>query len=302
MPLHRALMAVVVVAMLAGACGGEADGDSEGMTVVATTTVLGDVVANVVGDAATVEVLMPVGVDPHAFQPSAEQAASLTRADLVVANGLGLEEGLADVLEAAAGDGANVLEIGPLVDPLPFAADADLGGLDPHVWLDPVRMANAARIIGAALTEVDGSRDWESSAAAYAGKLLATDDTVASLLQVVPEQRRVIVTNHRAFGYFAERYGFRIVGTIIPGGSTMGEPSSAELAGLVRTIEVEGVPAIFTETTESSVLAEAVADELGRDVAVVELYTGSLGEPGSGADTLIGMLETNAQRIAEALR
>jgi zinc/manganese transport system substrate-binding protein len=110
-----------------------------------------------------------------------------------------------------------------------------------------------------------------------------------------------MVTSHEAFGYFADRYGFTVAGVIIPGGSTMAEPSSEELSDLVETMREAGVRVIFTETVLSSALAEALAAELGGDVEVVELYTESLGEPGSGADTLAGMLRTNAERIASAL-
>ena len=110
-----------------------------------------------------------------------------------------------------------------------------------------------------------------------------------------------MVTNHEAFGYFADRYGFEIVGVVIPGGSTLAEPSSSELADLVEVINQSGTSAIFAETTQPSSLAEAVAAELGDDVEVVELFTESLGGPGSGAETLQEMLLTNAARISEAL-
>ena len=110
-----------------------------------------------------------------------------------------------------------------------------------------------------------------------------------------------MVTNHEAFGYFADRYGFEIIGVVIPGGSTLAEPSSAELADLVEVMEQSGTGAIFAETTQPTTLAEAVAAELGGEVEVVELFTESLGGPGSGADTLQEMLVTNAGRISEAL-
>jgi zinc/manganese transport system substrate-binding protein len=122
-----------------------------------------------------------------------------------------------------------------------------------------------------------------------------------TILDVVPAERRVLVTNHDALGYFADRYGFEVLGTVIPGGATLADPSSADLAELVATIQREEVPAIFAETIEPSVLAETVAAEVGDQVRVVELFTGSLGEEGSGAETLIDALIINARRIAEAL-
>ena len=240
--------------------------------------------------------------------------AAVESADLVIANGLGLEEGMADVLASARADGVRVLEVAPLLDPIPFGGDPgdtctpttsttedDHGSCDPHVWMDPTRMASAAAIIGEAIGAVEPSIDWSARADAYASSMRATDDTITEILAPLPPDRRTLVTNHDALGYFAARYGFTVVGTIIPGGSSLGDPSSSELADLVDVMRAEGVRAIFADTTRPSVLADAVAAELGSDVVVVPLYTGSLGEPGSGAETVAGMLTVNAQRIADAL-
>lgn len=283
-----------------GACG-DASVDTAGVRVVATTTTLGDVASNVVGDDGTVEVLLPVGADPHDYQASASQVASIQEADLVIANGLGLEEGLTDVLESAAADGANVLTVAPRLDPLPFGGADATAGDDPHVWLDPLRMAAATRIVAEELARIDSSIDWIGRGNAYADALTTADEDIQATLAVVPPANRKLVTNHDALGYFASRYGFEVVGVVIPGGSTLSEPSSAQLTELVTIVEQEQVQAIFAESTNPEVLADAVAAEVGGEVVVVELFTGSLGEPGSGAATLIDMLTTNAQRIAEAL-
>lgn len=316
MGIHRlGNVALIVMALLTAGCGTGSDvTDEPRLRVVATTTVLGDVVENIVGDDATVEVLTPVGADPHDFQASAAQVALINQADLVVANGLGLEEGLEDVLEAAAADGALVLEVAPLVDPIPFGFEtehedeadheehedeADHGGDDPHVWLDPLRMADAASLIAERLAEIDSEIDWSSRAEQYAAALAAADVEIADILSSI--QVRLLVTNHDSLGYFADRYGFEVVGVVIPGGSTLGDPSSGALADLIEVMQHEGVRVIFGETTQPGALAEAIAAELGDDVRIVSLYTGSIGEPGSGADTLVGMLQTNAERIAEAL-
>lgn len=310
------LVIVLLIALIAGACGGATpidDPDDPGqgdpaLTIVATTTIWGDAVRNVVGDDAKVEVLLPIGADPHDFQASSSQVAALTSADLVVANGLGLEEGLVDILEAAEADGVDVLEVAPLLDPIVFGThghddegEHDGEGLDPHVWMDPLRVAEGARLIAAALAEIAPEVDWMARADAYAADLAEADEMIVAELSGIDADDRIMVTNHDAFGYFAGRYGFEVVGVVIPGGSTLGDPSSRDLADLVETMEAEGVTAIFVETTQPSVLAEAVAAELGGDVDVVELHTGSVDEPGSGADTVIGMLMTNAERIAEAL-
>jgi zinc/manganese transport system substrate-binding protein len=288
---------LVMAAFFLAACSG-ADTSSDRRSVVVTTTILGDVAANVVGDDADVEVLIPIGASPHEFVPSSQQVATIYEADLVVANGLGLEEGLTDVLEAAAADGINVLEIAPHLDPLPLA-DGD--ELDPHVWMDPLRMQTAAAEIAGAMFLIDGDDAWQSRAEDYAAALQTAHEQIETMLSTVPSAQRKLVTNHDSLGYLADRYGFEIVGTVIPGGSSLGAPSSAALAELVALIEREQVPAIFAETTEPQALAEAVAAEAGSGVVVVELLTGSLAPKGRPGDTLIGMLLIDAERIAGAL-
>ncbi len=298
--IRRRLPGLLVISVLATGMAGCSTpfSDTGDLAVVATTTILGDVARNVVGDGATVEVLLPLGADPHDYQASSQQVAAIQQADLVIANGLMLEEGLQDVLESLADDGANILELAPLLDPLPLAGRPEG---DPHVWLDPLRMAEAAQIIATELTAISGGSEWLARAESYSVELVFADQQIEAMLSVVSAPKRKLVTNHDALGYFASRYEFEIAGTVIPGGSTLAEPSSAELSSLVDAIEREGVPAIFAETTDPSALADAVAAELGAEVEVIDLYTGSLGEPGSGADTLIGMLVTNAELIAEAL-
>ena len=162
-------------------------------------------------------------------------------------------------------------------------------------------MAEAPRLIAKELAAIDGSVDWMGRTKAYAADLLSVDTEIQEILSVIPESNRKIVTNHDALGYFAARYRLELIGTVVPGGSTLAEPSSAQLAALVETVRAEGVRAIFAETTEPTVLAEAVAREVGQPIKVVSLFTGSLGDSGSAADTLIGMLRTNAERIAAAL-
>ncbi|MFV9671893.1 MAG: metal ABC transporter substrate-binding protein [Acidimicrobiia bacterium] len=297
-------VAALTLLILAGCeSGGEADA---GTRVVATTTILGDLAQNVIGDAGEVVVLMPIGVNPHDFQPSAQQVAAIQKADLVIANGLGLEEGLSDVLEAAAADGVQVWEVGPDINPRlfvesPDADEHDEGLLDPHFWLDPLRDIDTARLLADRLSEIEPGRDWSASAEAYVVELERVHAESIEMLASVPDADRKLVTNHRAFGYFSDRYDFEMIGTVIPGGATLANPSSAELASLVETIEREQVPAIFTETVESDTLARTVAAEVGYEIEIVELYTGSLGEPGTEGDTLLGLLKANARRIAEAL-
>ena len=314
-PPTRRLGALLAVAgLLLAGCGsdGSASAAGEGAPLVmATTTILGDLVARIVGDQARVEVLMGPGADPHTFSPSAQQAARLREADLVVANGLGLESGAEDVIEAAEEDGTTVLHLAEQLDPLAAGETADEHEShaedghdhedgDPHVWFDPLRMAEAVGLVADALDGVaDG--DWQSRADALAADLRSLDEQVRDTLSTIPEGCRQLVTNHDNLGYLAARYDLEVVATVLPGTSTGVDPSAQDFAAAVEVVRDTGVPAIFVETTAARRLADALAAEVGRDVAVVELYTDALGEPGSGASTYEGLLATDAQRIAEAL-
>jgi zinc/manganese transport system substrate-binding protein len=267
--------------------------------VVATTTIWGDLTGQIVKCAGAGEVttLMPVGTDPHDYSPSSQDMASMVSADLVIANGLGLEEGLAQSIESATSDGATVFEVAPQLDPLPFGEN---GSQDPHVWHDVTRAAKASGLIGAELTKATGNPDFAECGTLLQGELMTVNDEVAATLAKVPEERRVLVTDHDALGYLAAAYGYTVAGTVIPGGSTLAEPSSAELAALAATVQQAGVPAVFANTANPQALIDALASEVG-DVKVVDLYVDSLGEPGSGADSYQGMVRTNAQRISDAL-
>ena len=308
----QASIGLVSLAILVGACAGDS-ADSTELTIVATTSIAGDLVSQIVGDDATVEVLIPIGSDPHDFQPSSQQAASLRGADLVVAWGLGLEEGMEDVLANAADDGVRVLELSAIVDPISYEdghddagqAEEDEGdhgdeGLDAHTWMDPLRMADAVREIGEALAEIAPDGDWEPRTAEVAGDLTNLHDEIAAILASVPQERRKLVTNHDSFRYFAARYDFEIVGVAIPGGSTLASPSSAQIAELIEAIRGAGVEVLFAETSSPAALLDAVADEVD-GVRVVELLEGSLAAAGEPGDTYREMMVLNAETIAEAL-
>ena len=316
---RRLTVAALALPLLLGACATEGGDDGAGTqrsapVAVATTTVLGSIVDDVVGCAGgTSATLMNPGADPHDVSLSSEQVATLVQADLVVANGLGLEEGMAQALESAKADGATVLEVGPELDPLPFGPGAlasdearaqaqdRMGAQDPHVWLDMARMARAARLIGDALHESTGSQTYAQCGVQVHDAIAATDAAVRDRLEQVPPDRRILVTDHYAFGYFADAYGYRMAGVVVPGGSTSAEPSSADVASLVSTIRSTGVPAIFSNTALSSDLVQTVAREAGGQVQVVPLYVGSVGPADSDAADYEGMMRVNTERIAAAL-
>lgn len=298
MRMRTVLTTVVLVAVFASACSSAAVDDRP--TVVATTTILGDVVREIVGEELDVQVLMPIGADPHDFSASAGQVAQMESAVLVVANGLGLEEGLTSVLEVVESDGVPVVRAGDLVEPRMLENNLP----DPHFWLDPERMSVAVHAIADRLAEVDGHlspEEWKGRGDSYAERIKAAEVDMEQRLGRIDPTRRKLVTSHMAFGYLADRFGFEIVGVVVPGGGTLGESSASALGALAEAVVAEDVPAIFAETTVSPRLSETLAAETGGEVKVVTLYTGSLGAPGSGADTYLGLLLTDAQRITDAL-
>lgn len=310
---HRRLLALVLATLLvATACGDEDDAASGGdrPTVAVTTTVLGDVVMRLVGDQADVVTIMPLGASPHDFQASAREAAVLVDADAIIVNGGGFEEGLLSVVDAAEADGVPVIVALDLLEGGAEGddahADEDEGGHDDdaHFFTDPLAMAEAVEGMASALGEVVPVLDVELLEAAtqsLVADLTTLHEEVDALLSVVPAERRVLVTDHDVFSSFAERYGFEVVGTVIPSGSTSDGVSGGGLARLAEVLRAEGVRAVFTEQTSSPELAETLAAEVGDEVAIVSLFAESLGPDGSGAATYSDMMLTNAERIADAL-
>lgn len=305
------LSVVAITPLILSACQPTTPSDDI-TTIYSTTTILGSVVGDIVscvGDEAVVATsLMPIGADPHDFAPSSEQMARMSESGIVVANGLGLEGGLGDALDQVEADGGVVFHVAEWVDPLPFADDDYAGeevddhghgSFDPHFWFDMGRMAEVARQLGVELEPQLGP-DSVSCGEGVAESILATETEVIEILSDVPTANRVLVTDHQAFNYFAERYGFQIAGVVIPGGSTLAEPSSSELAALVATVEERGIPALIGNYYEQSDLLAAVAEESGQ-LRVVPLYVGSLGDEDSNAHSYESMMVTNARLLAEAL-
>ncbi len=301
-PVAAIALPLPLLAVALAACGDEGTAGASGdrPQVVVTTNVLGDVVSDLAGDQAAVEVIIPPGTAPHEFQASAQQVATMRDADVLITNGAGFEEGLTESIEAAEQDGVPTFAAIDAVDTMQLAGDA---GTDPHFFTDPARMATAAQGIADFLVdEVPGldTPAFADQAEATIDGLHALDGEVERTLSAVPPDRRTLVTNHEVFGYLADRYGFEVVGAVIPAGTTQAEPSAAQLDELAHTIDERGAPAIFVETSSPARLADALADEVG-DVDVVELFSESLGDEGSGGETYADMMRTNGARIADAL-
>jgi zinc/manganese transport system substrate-binding protein len=289
------VLAVCVALSLAGvlassACATDDSGAApDRPTIVVTTAVLGAVVSEVVGDRAEVEVIVPNGADPHEFRPSAKDLARIEGAALVVANGAGLEPTLDDALDAAEDGGTSVFRATDHVPLRAFAdrdadgSDADGGdahedGRDPHFWLDPLSMKLVVAALGTELAREAGL-DVAAETNAMQARLDELNAEVASMLAVVPAERRVLVTGHESLGYFADRYGFTLVGAVIPSTTSQAASSAGGLAELKEAILRNRVPAIFTELGTPPAVVRTIADETG--VRVVELSTHTLPDDGS---------------------
>ncbi|EXG81193.1 zinc ABC transporter substrate-binding protein AztC [Cryptosporangium arvum] len=292
----RALLAVFVLLGVA-ACTAPDDG---GPRIVVTTNILGDVVRAVVGDEADVTVLMKPDADPHSFAISAREARAMQTADLLIHNGLGLEEGIARHVAAA---GVPTVEVGALVDPIEYR-DGDAAGLpDPHFWTDPVRMVAAVRLL---TDEIVDHADVDASAVRaraedYTAELDALHADLRRRFAAIPAARRVLVTNHHVFGYLAERYDLTVVGAIIPSGTTLASPSASDLASLTTAITRHRVPAIFADTSRPARLAEVLASSAGLTVRVVALHSESLSGPDGDAATYLALMRFNADAIVGGL-
>lgn len=298
--VSRAVAALLAAAFAVGALAGCAPTGGERPSVYVTTNILGDVVSEIAGDQLDVVTLMAPGADPHSFELSAQQAAGLRDAELIVANGLGLEEGLTQHVEAAEAEGVPVVEAGDHVEVLEYAESA---GPDPHFWTDPAQMILVVDALAPMLAELADDEGGEvlAAAASYRESLVGLDEQMAEALAEIPAEHRALVTNHHVFGYLARRYDVTLLGAAIPGGTTLAAPSSADLQQLVDAIDEAGVGTIFAESSQPDRLVQVLAEEADREVAVVELITESLAPSGEPGDTYLDMMHVNTERITKGL-
>ncbi|MDZ7914942.1 MAG: zinc ABC transporter substrate-binding protein AztC [Rhodococcus sp. (in: high G+C Gram-positive bacteria)] len=271
--------------------------------VIVSTNILGDVVTELVGDEAEVVVLMKPNADPHSFEISAQEAARLRSADLVVSNGLGLEEGLQQHLDAASAENVPTFVAGDAIDVLDYNEGDAEGSPDSHFWTDPARMISVVDALEPALAALDGA---DAAAIAqhtteYRAQLSSLDAEMTAAFAAIPDERRALVTNHHVFGYLADRFDFEVVGAVIPGGTTLAAPSASDLSDLVDAVESTGVPTIFAESSSPDRLVQALASEADIRVQVVELFTESLTGPDGGAPDYLTMMRVNSERIAAGL-
>lgn len=312
-PPRRRLFPLVAAVCLTGlvltACSATDEPSDASATLVATTTHMGSLASQLAECAGgDVTVLMGPADDPHQFEPSSAQMVDMIAADLVVANGLGLEAAMQRSLDNAVTDGAEVFEVAPQLDPMLLneepghddeAHDHDHGEYDSHVWLDVSRMADGAELLGDHIADVVDDEQYVTCGQQVAEELRTVDAEVEAILQDVESAR--LVTDHAAFGYFADRYNLEITGVVIPGGSTDGEPSSRDLAQLSKMLDAQGADALITSVANPNRMIRALAAEAQHDIPIVEFYESSLGEPGSGADTYQDAMRYNAKALADAL-
>jgi ABC-type Zn uptake system ZnuABC Zn-binding protein ZnuA len=293
-----ALLAAGLAALLAAGCsgsGGAGDGDGrgDGLRVVATTTQVADLVANVGGDRVRVTSLLKPGIDAHDYEPSPADIDAIARADLVVQNGVGLEEWLGDTIESSG-------FAGPVVDASQGVRLRQVDGeADPHIWQDPGNARRMAANIerGLAAAEPADASAFAANLAAYTKELEALDAEVERQIDSLANTK--VVTNHDAFGYYLDRYGLELVGSVIPSFDTSAELSGRDIRDLVAKIRATGVKAIFSETSLPPRAAETIGREAGVKVVVGDdaLYGDALGPPGSDGDTYLKMIRHNTATI-----
>lgn len=325
---------VSALGLTLSACATEAEGQpaeqaNANAQVVATTMQVGSIAEQITqcagGQATT---LMGPGDDPHQFEASSAQNADMVTADLVITNGLGLEASMQRSLDNAKTDGAEVYELAPQLDPIPYQEEHhhdhdhghdhddhgsdqdeehghghdhhDHGEYDSHIWMDVSRMADGAELIGEKLAEVTGEDAYVACGEEVADDLRVTDAQMADLLEDLNSAR--LVTDHAAYAYFADRYGVEISGVVIPGGSTDGEPSSQDLTRLTALLDEEGADALVTAKNNPNRMITALQNETASDVPVVELYESGIGEPGSDAATYQDAMIYNAKALVAALK
>jgi len=303
---YRLLLTSVSVLMILSSIvlAGCRNAGNDTKSIVVTYSILGSIVKELAGGEATVTILVPDGADPHEWEPSARDIEKVNKAGLIVRNGLGLEEGLKATLEAAGRRGAEIFtatdhidirRVGPGEGIPSSDPDQQIGAPDPHFWVDPVSMKKVIVALAVKLKSSLGI-DAEARARDLELRLDSLNTELASLSAIVPTENRKLVTGHESMGYFARRYGFQLVGAVIPNLSSQAEVSAADIAALIELVRANQVKAIFTETGTSAAVAKTVADAIG--ARVVELPTVGLPPDGS----YFTFMRNLAGRVVEALK
>lgn len=287
---------VAVVACSTPNTGGSSAGSSAPLRVVTTTTVFADIVQNVGGNRVAATSIIPSGVGPEDFEPKPDDAKKLVDAQLIVSNGVGLDDFLDRLLASGSGGTTPRLVLG---DGIPVISID--GEPNPHFWLDPSLVKQYyLPAVAAKLKQLDpaGAATYDANVAAYGAKLDTLDAELKAKVAEIPEANRKLVTFHDAFPYFARHYGFELVGVIL---ANVGqEPTAADLAALVDKVKAAHVKAVFSEAQFSPKLTQTLADEAGIKTVVTTLYNDALGP--APADTYLGLMRWNVDQIVAALK
>ena len=306
-PAYLCLSALISVQLFAVACA-PASAPTTGkpsLNVLATETFIADIAQNVAGSRVQINALIPIGVDPHSFEPTPADIKKVADSNVLIINGAGVEQFLERLLQNAGGKRLVIEASKGLTSRKPSAGeptDAD-NPVDPHFWLDPNNVVKYVENIRDGLSQVDpdGAATYAANATAYIAKLKELDQWIAAQVQPVPPARRLLVTNHEEFGYFADRYGFKIIGAIIPSFSTDASPSAQQLAQLIDHVKSSKAPAIFLEISANPQMANQVARETGVKL-VADLYTHSISDANGPAPTYIDMIKYDTKTIVDALK
>ena len=291
-------------------------GKDERLQVVVTTSIVADIVGQIGDNIIDLTILLPAGVDPHTFEATPRDVATIADAHVVIANGAGLEAFLEELLENAGGNtpvvhasyGITFREMDtshhePETEVQEHETEAHLHeGIDPHTWTTPANVIIFVRNVVSALSALDpaNAETYEANAQAYTTQLEEIDDWIQEMIERIPEENRKLVTDHTVFGYYTDRYGLEQVGAVIPAISTAAQPSARELAALEKAIKEYEIKAIFVGNTVNPSLSEQVANDSGTQL--VMLYTGSLGTEGSGVESYLDYLRYNTNAIVDALK
>ncbi len=272
--------------------------------VLAVESFLADITKNISGARLVVDTLIPLGLDPHSFEPSPGDVAKIAGSDILITNGAGFEEWLEGIITGA-NEKIIIVECSKGLKNRKEDENEEEhhNEGDPHFWLDPNLVKVYVQNIRDALIESDlqGGDLYNKNAGEYTAKLIELDRWIAETVKIIPEDRRLLVTNHESFGYYADRYGFTVIGTIIPGSSPVSSPSAKEISELIEKIKASGVKAIFLETGSDPKIADQLARETNIKI-VTELYTHSITEPDGPAPTYIDMIKFNTNKIVESLK
>ncbi len=269
------------------------------LNVVATIPMLGDVVHVIGGDMINLTVLIPPGTDPHSFEPVPQDATRVAQADVIFINGLELEGFLRSLLNDATGHGQMVTASDGIAT---IKFEGEEYGADPHVWMNPLNVKVWVDNIAEALAQNDPTNAdaYHANAEAYKTQLDELDQWAVNQISQIPAAQRQLVTDHDSFGYFADHYGFQVVGALIPSYSTQSEPSAGELADLETAIKQYGPKAIFVGVSLNPALAQRVAADTS--VNLVPIYTESLSATDGPAATYLDMIHFDVEAIVEALK